>query len=303
VDKPAGLTSHDVVARVRRLLGTRAVGHTGTLDPFATGLLVVLVGKATRLARFVEQQAKTYLATARLGVVTSTDDLTGEVVARAGTPAPLNQATAGPPDRPSVEAALRSFVGPRKQRPPAYSAKRVAGERSYAKARRGEAVELAEVDIVVHALDLVGYVAPDLEFRATVSAGTYVRALARDLGERLGTGAHLVQLRREAIGPLRVAQAVPLESVGPDDLRPALSLLGHLPRVEVTEEEARALSHGRAVRRDDGAADGPRLPPSYRPIQPPDSVIAAVGPGERLVAVGRWRDAAFQPEVVLEAAG
>jgi tRNA pseudouridine55 synthase len=307
VDKPRGPTSHDAVARVRRVFRTRAVGHTGTLDPFATGLLVILLGKATRLARFVEQQAKTYLATAHLGVRTSTDDLTGEVL-----DGPADGRTGGP-SRLEVEAALAGFLGPQRQRPPAFSAKRVDGERSYAKARRGEAVELAEVETVVHAIELVGYRYPELEFRATVSAGTYVRALARDLGERLGVGAHLTSLRREAIGQLRVEQAVPLDQIGPESLLPPLAVLGHLPRIEVTEEEARALGYGQAVRRSGGqwslfrqgnARDPRSLEGKPVPLSAcsPDP-IAAVAPGDRLVAVGRVREDAFQPDVVLEAAG
>jgi len=294
VDKPAGPTSHDVVARVRRALHTRAAGHTGTLDPFATGLLVVLVGRATRLARFVEQQAKTYCATARLGVRTTTDDLTGEELD--GSAAGRLEFSPGgraaePPSRRAVEAALRSFLGPGRQRPPAYSAKHVDGERSYARARRGEAVALPEIDIVVHAVVLTQYDYPALSFRATVSSGTYVRALARDLGERLGTGAHLRALRREAIGMLRVERAVALDAVSAEALLPPLAVLGHLTRVEVTEAEARALGQGQAVRRTGGPADLVAEP------------IAVVGPDDSLIAVGRWREGALRPEVVLEAQG
>lgn len=281
MDKPAGPTSHDVVARVRRALRTRAVGHTGTLDPFATGLLVVLVGRATRLARFVECQEKTYDATARLGVATTTDDFTGE-------PKPEPIPPPGHvPDRTEVEAALRSFLGRSRQRPPAFSAKRIAGERSYSRARRGEAVELAEVDIVVNDVELVGYDYPDVRFRATVSAGTYLRALARDLGERLGSSAHLRSLRREAIGSLRVTEAVPVEAVGPAALRPPLEVLRHLATVEVTEADSVELAFGRAISVGK-AGEGP---------------AAAVAPGGRLVAVGRIGDRIFRPEVVLEGRG
>lgn len=283
MDKPAGPTSHDVIAVARRALGTRAVGHTGTLDPFATGLLVVLTGKATRLARFVEQQRKTYLATARLGVRTSTDDATGEVIQHPAA------AALEPPTRAAVETALQAFLGPQRQRPPAYSAKRVGGERSYARARRGETVELAEVDVEVHALELVRYQWPELEFRAVVGPGTYIRALARDLGDRLGTGAHLIALRREAIGALQVRDAVPLDRVGPGALRQPLEVLGHLPRLDVSETEARAIGYGQAVSRTGGQGEtGP---------------VAAVAPGERLVAVGEIRDGGFHPAVVLESNG
>jgi tRNA pseudouridine55 synthase len=260
------------------------VGHTGTLDPFATGLLVILVGRATRLARFVEQQAKTYLATVRLGVRTSTDDLTGEPIGGLAV-----RRSGGRPTRDELDAALHRFVGPQRQQPPAFSAKRVDGERSYAKARRGEAMELAEVDILVHAMELIGYDYPDLQFRTTVSAGTYVRAIGRDLGERLGTGAHLTALRRLAIGPLSVEEAVPLDAITVAGLQPPLSVLGHLARIDVTEEEAKALGYGQAVRRSGG--------------QWPPTSIAAVASGDRLIAVGRVRNDVFQPEVVLEAAG
>jgi tRNA pseudouridine55 synthase len=200
------------------------------------------------------------------------------------------------PSREAVEAALASFVGPQRQRPPAFSAKHVDGERSYQKARRGEAVELAEVDVVVHAVALVGYDYPELRFRATVSAGTYVRALARDLGERLQVGAHLTALRREAIGGLEVAAAVSLDAVGPETvLLPPLAVLGHLDRLLVTEEEARALGFGRAL----------RLVPERERVRGTAGLsewTAAVAPEERLVAIGRIEGPEFRPQVVLEAA-
>lgn len=276
MDKPAGITSHDVVARARRILGVRAVGHTGTLDPFATGLLVLLVGRATRVARFVEAEAKTYLATARLGSRTDTDDATGTEVDRVDLP---------PLDTGAVEAALAGFAGPQRQRPPAYSAKRVGGERSYRKARRGEAVELAETEITVHRIELLEVATPFVTFRATVSAGTYLRAIARDLGERLGVGAHLTALRREAIGALRVEEALPLDAVGPGDLRAPLAVLGHLPRIEVDAAGRAAVAHGRPVRGD----------------APAEATVALVQGGE-LLAVGTARDGVIRPIVVLEAA-
>ncbi|MEO8140897.1 MAG: tRNA pseudouridine(55) synthase TruB [Gemmatimonadota bacterium] len=287
VDKPAGPTSHDVVARVRRVLKTRAVGHTGTLDPFATGLLIVLAGRCTRLARFVEQQAKTYFATAKLGVTTTTDDLLGEP-----TGGPAEVRTGGKPERAVVEAVLAGFLGPQKQRPPAFSAKRVDGERSYAKARRGELLDLAEVDVVVHAVELVGFEYPEVRFRITVSPGTYIRGIARDLGERLGTGAHLTALRREAIGSLQVDRAVRLDALtDAAALLPPLAVLSHLARVELTETDAKVIGFGQAVRIE------------AAPAVPLDQSVAAVAPGERLVAIGKLRESWFHPEVVLEAAG
>ncbi len=277
MDKPAGPTSHDVVARVRRALKTRAVGHTGTLDPFATGLLVVLVGRATRLARFVEAQPKTYLARARLGRRTETDDPTGAVVG------PVVER----PDIPeaAVRDALAGFAGAQQQRPPSYSAKHVAGERSYRLARRGEAVPLPEAEVTVHGIELVEYRPPELAFRATVSAGTYLRALARDLGERLGAGAHLTALRREAIGPLRVEDAVPLDRIGPDAVRPARFVLGHLPTVDLDDRTRADVLHGRAV-----AAEG----------QESGTEVALLAGGE-LIAVARATDGWLRPAVVLGA--
>jgi tRNA pseudouridine55 synthase len=274
VDKPAGPTSHDVVQRVRRVLKTRAVGHTGTLDPFATGLLVVLIGRATRLARFVEAEAKTYLATARLGVATDTDDATGVPL---GPPADLSELTEA-----RVAEALAGFAGEQRQRPPRYSAKHVDGERSYRLARRGVAVQPAETTVVMARIDLVGYAPPELAFRVTVSAGTYIRALARDLGERLGVGAHLTALRRESIGALRVEDAVRLAEVDPSAVRPARAVLGHLPAVELDEPGRVAVSHGRAVPADADARGD----------------VALVHEGE-LVAVARAGDGWFRPSVVL----
>ena len=276
VDKPAGLTSHDVVQRVRRVLGTRAVGHTGTLDPFATGLLVALVGPATRLARFVEAQPKQYLATARLGVATETDDPTGAAL---GQPADL-----GHLDLAAVGGALATFVGPQTQRPPRYSAKHVDGERSYRLARRGRGVDPADVAITVYEAELVRFAAPELTFRVTVSPGTYVRAIARDLGQRLGVGAHLTALRREAIGGLCVADAVPLDRLTPDALLPVRTVLRHLPAVELDETARVAVSHGRPV----AAAGGP------------EGHVALLHAGE-VVAVAQGGDGWLRPAVVLGA--
>jgi tRNA pseudouridine55 synthase len=276
VDKPAGLTSHDAVHRIRRALGTRAVGHTGTLDPFATGLLVVLVGRATRLARFVEGQPKTYLATARLGVRTDTDDRTGRVLETAATGSGLPAA--------AVAEALAGFRGEQRQRPPSFSAKHVGGERSYRLARRGESVDLPEARVTVHRIELVAHRDDMVTFRTTVSAGTYVRALARDLGERLGVGAHLVELRREAVGPLRVEDAVPLTEVSPAHLRPARSVLGHLPALDLDAAGRREVLHGRVV---DAAGQGGS-----------GAEVALLWEGE-LVAVAREDAGVLRPAVVL----
>ncbi len=282
MDKPSGPTSHDVVARVRRIFGIRAVGHSGTLDPFATGLLVLLLGRATRLARFVEAVPKTYRAVARLGSRTDTDDRTGATLGQPVDPRCL--------DEVAVRAAIAGLAGERRQRPPAYSAKRIGGERSYRLARRGQAVELAEVPVTVHRIELLEWCAPDVAFRATVSAGTYVRALARDLGEALQVGGHLVELRREAIGRLKVEDAVPLERLEPGTpLVPLRIVLGDLPAVALDEAEQAAVRHGRAVAdRWGGGGAGPD----------PVALLA----DDDVVAVARREEGRLQPVVVLEGA-
>ena len=214
------------------------------MDPFATGLLIVLVGRATRLARFVEGQLKTYVATARLGVTTDTDDLTGRIIATSDTGG-LNPAR--------VANALAEFVGTTLQRPPDFSAKHVGGERSYQKARRGETVQLEPVSVTVTHLEILECKLPLVTFRAEVSAGTYIRGIARDLGERLGVGAHLTSLRREAIGSIAVSDATPLADLGAGAVIPARQVLGNIATVELDAGMRVAVSHGRAVA-DSGAA-------------------------------------------------
>jgi tRNA pseudouridine55 synthase len=223
------------------MCGERSIGHTGTLDPFASGLLVLLLGKGTRTARFLDGLAKTYLATARLGQRTTTDDLTGDPIGE-----PWTDALPGP-DR--IAEALAAFRGSQEQTPPAYSARKLDGERAYARARRGETVELAATPVTVYGMELVEVVGADVTFRVTVSTGTYIRAIARDLGEALGTGAHLTALRRESIGSLRVEDAIPLDALAPDTaLWPLGAVLSHLPRIVVDDAGRTELSHGRPVR-------------------------------------------------------
>ncbi len=273
------MTSHDVVQAVRRKLGTRAAGHTGTLDPFATGLLVVLVGAATRLARFVEGQLKTYLATARLGVQTDTDDLTGRTIASSDIRGL---------DAARISAALAQFVGTSLQRPPDFSAKHVGGERSYHKARRGETVQLEPVSVTVAALEMLEWTPPLVSFRAEVGAGTYIRAIARDLGERLEVGAHLTSLRREAIGLLRVENSTPLADLSAGALMPALLVLGNMVRVELDADMRVAVSHGRPVD-DSGAVE-----------RGSGANVALTADGE-LIAIARAQGGMLRPTVVLSA--
>ncbi|HEU5171430.1 MAG TPA: tRNA pseudouridine(55) synthase TruB [Gemmatimonadales bacterium] len=280
IDKPSGPTSHDVVRQVRCALGLRAVGHTGTLDPFASGLLVLLVGRATRVARFLEGLPKTYRAVVRLGVRTDTDDRTGSVI---GEPVDARSVSAD-----QVRSALARVAGEQRQRPPACSAKHVRGVRSYRRARRGEAVEPAEVPVTVHAAELLEYRPGEATIRWVVSAGTYVRALARDLGEALGVGAHLAELRREAVGPLRLDDALPLARVGPEAVLPLGRVLGHLPSVALSAAERAGVRHGRAVmdRWTERPTDG--------------GAIALLADGQ-VVAVARRDAGMLRPIVVLEA--
>jgi tRNA pseudouridine55 synthase len=207
IDKPGGITSFDVVARVRRALGERRVGHTGTLDPMATGVLPICVGEATKLVPFLMGGDKEYEAEARLGVTTDTLDATGTVT---------SETNASHVSRADVEQALAGFVGTIQQVPPMHSALRVDGQRLYDLARRGVEVERAARPVVVHAIDILRYDAPTLGFRVRCGKGTYIRSLAADLGAALGVGAHLTALRRTRVGPFTVARAVPLDTLGPD---------------------------------------------------------------------------------------
>lgn len=274
VAKTAGPTSHDVVDVVRRTLGVRRVGHLGTLDPFADGLLVLVVGRATRLARFASGWRKEYRGTMRLGVATATDDVTGAPMATSDAWRVL--------DRAAVEAALAGRTGATWQRPPAHSAVKVAGERAYRRARRGEAVELAARPVEIESLVLEDWTPPDVRFRATVSAGTYVRSIARDVGEALGCGAHLVTLTRTAVGPFRLEDARAAEAVTAADLRPAVSLVASLPSRELDEAERVAVVHGRAI--PARAQDGPQ--------------VALLHAG-RLVAVAEAEGDVLKPRVVV----
>ena len=239
VDKPAGPTSHDVVDRVRRALRTRRAGHTGTLDPFASGVLPVCVGKATRLARFLSGGEKVYRATIRLGFATTTDDLRGQ---------PLGPPAVVEVGRPAVERACRTLTGTLRQVPPAYSARRVGGRRLYELARQGVDVERDAAEVTVHAFEVLDVVGDRVEAAVTCSPGTYVRALARDLGAALGMGGHLAALRRTRSGEFALDQAVDGAAPAPSweqALLPLGSLLPGLPAVQVGAEGASALRHGR----------------------------------------------------------
>lgn len=281
VDKPVGPTSHDIVGRARRALDTKKVGHTGTLDPFASGLLLLCVGAATRLSQYLTGLEKTYEAEARLGIRTETLDPEGEVVETSDAWTELG---AG-----DVREALAGFRGVRDQVPPQYSAKKVGGEAMYQKARRGERVELEPVQVEFHRLELLSYDPPTVRFRVRCSSGTYVRALARDLGVALGVPAHLTGLRRTRIGRIRVEDALNpdaldrAERVRDAALRPARAV-AHLPTVRVGPEDAEHLAAGRTVPvSDDGV--------------PSDTPLGLVLDGT-LVAVGERNGSLIRPRKV-----
>jgi tRNA pseudouridine55 synthase len=235
IDKPQGVTSHDVVDVVRRGLAIRKVGHAGTLDPMATGLLLIGVGRATRLLRFLGALPKTYEGSMRLGIETTTLDADGDVVREAGVDVTETQ----------VGAVMRALVGESLQRPPAYSAVKVGGRKLYEAAREGERLEAEPRPIRVDAFDLLSYEAPDVTFRVTCSGGTYVRVLASDVGAALSCGAHLIALRRTAIGPYSVDDAVAPDRAG--EPLPLDAAVGHLPRLDLDADEAVAASHGRPL--------------------------------------------------------
>jgi tRNA pseudouridine55 synthase len=270
VDKPSGITSHDAVDRVRRALGTRKVGHAGTLDPLASGLLVIGVGRATRLLRFLGDLPKEYRGTGVLGVETDTLDADGEVVRRSAVD--VGEA--------ELRTALAALTGDLDQVPPAYSAVKVGGRRLYDAARRGEPIEAAPRRVRVDAFELVSFRPPAFDFGVRCSSGTYVRSLVADAGAALGCGAHLTALRRTAIGPFRVEDTRP-----PDDPVPLLDLdraVAHLEAITLHPEEAKVAVHGCCL--GPAGIAGP-----YR----------ALDPDGHLIGIYRDEGAKAVPEVIL----
>jgi tRNA pseudouridine55 synthase len=257
VDKPAGMTSHDVVARVRKIVGTRQVGHTGTLDPFATGVLVVLVGKATRLMQFLSGAEKEYEAVIRLGYATDTGDITGRPLTAEG-PA---QAAASL-DKEQIESAIASLRGEIEQVPPMYSAKKIKGRKLYELARRGQQIERQPARVQIKTFAAVETdgafmktnddATRDLTVRVACSAGTYVRTLAEDLGKRLGIGAHLAELRRTRAGSFKMEDASTLERLTElaetnsfNEVIVSLDeILAHFPPMHLSDDETRRVLNG-----------------------------------------------------------
>jgi len=299
IDKPEGLTSHDVVVAARRLLGEKRIGHTGTLDPLATGVLPLACGRATRLVRFLSAAEKEYEATVLFGVTTDTLDVTGEEISRSGRV----------PSRETLVAALRSFEGEQLQVPPAYSAKKVAGRRAYVLARRDEPVALDPVPVRVSRAELLEYGNDRCRVRLTCSAGFYVRALVRDLGERCGTGATLEALRRTRSGDFALDEAIDLDTLGPvrdrtnpesrvpnpgmeTALIPMERLLPGFPAVTVTAEGLTRVSHGQHVRPVDLTGDAPVGAAGWVRLLDSSGALVGLGTPQRLSGF-------LHPEVVL----
>jgi tRNA pseudouridine55 synthase len=275
VDKPAGMTSHDVVAAARRAFGTRRVGHTGTLDPFATGLLVLLVGHATRLQPYVEGEPKVYEATIRFGVETDTDDATGAPVRSAPLPAAER-----------IAHGIARLTGPIEQVPPAYSAKQVGGVRAYAAARRGDPLVLQPATVLVHRWDIRAQRASDLDVTITCAGGTYVRSLARDLGVLAGSAAHLAALRRVRSGHFNLAEAASVAQLreGAATVLPARAAVPGLPAEQLTDLDARRVAHGQVV-----------------PATTPGSRAALVAGNGDLLAIADRDGDTWRPRLVLRA--
>jgi tRNA pseudouridine55 synthase len=273
IDKPAGPTSHDVVALVRRVLREKRCGHTGTLDPFATGLLMLCLGRATRLARFFSGADKTYVATLHFGYATDTYDRTGT---------PQGDVRDHHPDPEALAQLLQGFVGRQLQRPPAFSAKKIGGKRLYQLAREGTPVEARPVEVDIRALELLKVDGARADIEVTVSSGTYIRSLAYDVGEKLGCGAHLSELRRIRVGSFSVSDAVDVATLESDGAATSMlsphEALRELPRVQVGVEAAQRLVHGQAPRWDELIA--PDVAAGFA------GFVRVVGPTDELLAVG-----------------
>ena len=285
IDKAKGPTSHDIVASVRRILRMRRIGHCGTLDPLATGVLIVCLGRYTRLNRWLSGADKTYEAKIRLGGTSPTGDAQGQIALRDG---------ADPPDLSAVDCGIEQFVGAQQQQPPVYSAIKIGGVPSYKRARRGEDVKLSSRLITIHGIERIQYDYPELALRVNCSSGTYIRSLAVDLGEALGTGAYLADLRRMSIGRLDLGKAFTLEELATRQetgcireafVHPRLAL-GDLESVDLEEEQLREFTYGRTVPiQSDGAMA--------------TDACAVFGAGDTLFGIARRERGALQPFCVL----
>jgi tRNA pseudouridine55 synthase len=274
VDKPPGVTSHDVVAIARRVTGTRRIGHTGTLDPFATGLLVLLVGRGTRLIPYVQGEPKVYEATIRFGAETTTDDLTGDITREAELPASND-----------IDRAIASLTGVIVQQPPDYSAKQVDGRRAYEAARAGKPLALAPAEVTVHEWQIRRRSDAEIDVTIVCGGGTYIRALARDLGRAVGSAAHLTALRRTRSGVFDVANAVSIDELESHGARlgPLRSAIPQLPAQRLSADEIERVRHGNTIE-----------------ARTPGDIAALFDDGDRLLAIARREGAMLQPRLVMQ---
>jgi len=274
IDKPSGITSHDVINRVRRLAQMRRVGHAGTLDPLATGVLLVCLGRATRLVEYLTGQPKTYESVIRMGQTTDTYDAEGAITAER--PITFTEA--------DLAQAITRFQGEIEQVPPMYSAVKQAGQPLYKLARQGKEVERPSRRVTIYKLEVLNWQPPFLSLRIVCSKGTYIRSLAHDLGEMLGCGGHIAALRRAAVGDFRLDTAVSLNDLTSDNLEnyllPMDTAVSHLPRLDLPEPEASQLLMGQTVPR--------------QPEQPAAELVRAYGAGGRFIGVVRANEAVWQ---------
>lgn len=288
IDKPAGITSHDVVARVRRALKTKRVGHTGTLDPFATGVMVVLVGKATRLAQFLDKDEKEYEAVVKFGFETDTGDNTGQRTADSALQA---EEIAERLENIDWESVLQKFRGSIEQIPPMYSAKKVEGKKLYELARQGVEIERKPVTVNIAKLELIDSALRtphSAVLRVACSAGTYIRTLAEEIGREIGVGAHLTALRRTRAGRFSIDEATRLDEVSEADLRPVEQAVEHLPEFVLREDRVAKTLNGMSTRDLSGTfTEGQQ--------------IRMTSPTGELIAIGNYDDSekVVQPKVVL----
>ncbi|MDA8101080.1 MAG: tRNA pseudouridine(55) synthase TruB [Nitrospiraceae bacterium] len=288
VNKPAGMTSHDVVNRVRRLLKEKRIGHTGTLDPLATGVLVLCIGKATRIARYLESDDKEYVAAMQLGITTDTLDADGQVI---------ETRACAPFSRTHIDDVLAGFRGMIRQRPPAYSAVKVGGVPAYKLARKGNAPVLQERQVAIDGLSILAYDHPLVRLLVSCSKGTYIRTLCADIGERLGCGGHVTELTRTRSGRFVIGKARSLEEIeeavnrekAEELLVTMRDALAGLPEVQLTREEAERAGHGNAV-----SVGDERMTADEKAEQ-----VLLIGPAGELVAVGSFRDGLVWPKAVL----
>jgi tRNA pseudouridine55 synthase len=296
MDKPGGMTSHDVVACVRRLLGLRQVGHFGTLDPFATGVLPVSVGKATRFAQFYLKSRKAYEGAMRFGFSTDTYDATGK---------PSSEAVAVALDAVTLEKVFREFTGRLMQTPPPFSAKRVGGVRAYELARKHKPVVLAPVEVEIYALELLSVEGSQVRFAVECSGGTYVRSLAHDVGQKIGCGGHLAGLRRTAVAEFTENRALTLEKLqqaveeGKIEacLAPLEALLPDCPELLVRGREEVSVRHGRSFELAQALRPGRGAGAAGPPLA---SLLKILNPERRLIAVARHvSGAVYHPDLVL----